>query len=172
MIEKIKPWTDRFKEKDSIALSVDEVAKQLVDAFYQGKESSINHNINCLLDESFYTKESVRIAFADVVYGISLGLDCNSITAPYIYSVNDVMKDNQSFFSYIVIPYGDGTLNGLKKHNPFLYKNQFLYKLRKQFKISLMDKIKQILINSFYTVDELRMIDGEPRVDVFYTDNV
>lgn len=168
MIEKIKPWTERFKDNDSISLSVYEVAKQLVDAFYHGKESIINYNINCLLDESFYTKENVRIAFSDVVDGISLGLDRNSITAPYIYSVNDVMKDNRSFFSYIVIPYGDGSLNGLKRHNPFLYKNQFLYKLRKQFKMALMYKIKQILIDSFYTVDELRMIDGEPCINIVY----
>ena len=172
MIEKIKPCPERFKENGSISLSVDEVAKQLVDAFYQGKESSINHNINCLLDESFYTKENVRISFANVVDGISLGFDHNSITAPYIYSVNDVMKDNRNFFSYIVIPYGDGTFNGLKKYNPFLYKNQFLYKLRKQFKITLMDKIKQILTNSFYIVGELIMIDDEPCIDIFYSDNV
>ena len=37
MIEKIKPCPERFKENGSISLSVDEVAKQLVDAFYQGK---------------------------------------------------------------------------------------------------------------------------------------
>lgn len=162
MVEKIKSWSERLKEKDSIALSVDEVAKQLVDAFYLGNESSINHNINCLLDRSFYNQKNARLVFADVVDGISLVLDCNSITTPsYIYSVNDVMKDNRNFFSYIVIPYGDSNFNWLKKHN------LFLYKLREQFKLSLMDKIKQILINLFYTVGKLKVIDGEPCVDIF-----